>query len=553
MEDNIIKFASSKQLIKNSKNFLTIKKLPLFSLTRQEDAVFFGWGRKKSGIHAIELSKEHHTPFVLLEDGFIRSIGLGVDGSPSFSIVEDDVGIYYDATQHSKLESILNTYDFTSDAELMQTASEAMARIKEHHISKYNNAPDIDTSFFKEDSKHKVLIVAQTAGDSSLTYGLADTFSTKQMIEDAIQENPQASVYIKIHPDVLSGKKKSDISTEDIPQECTIIDTDINAISLLKHFDKIYTKTSGMGMEALVLGLEVVCYGMPYYAGWGPTINRQSCERRTRKLTVEELFAGAYILYPRYYNPYRNRSSNIIDTIEEIIRQKKKDTTTAQYSALALGDSHIRIFNHYLFDYIFPRKSIHTIYVPSATALGIKNTHSKTQAHNQFLTALNKYNYERIIITLGEVDTSYTIWRNAQQSNNSVDNVLERSLNNYKNFLKILVTYASTIVLSAPLPTLKDNVKCDDSITGIRSTVNISQKERTQLTVRFNQEIKTFCQDQQDIQFIDLDAVSMNKKGTVVSWLRNHKNPCDHHYNRFTYALLLIWRLKNVIKFGKKR
>ncbi len=542
------KYSFSKKLIKNTKFFLTIKHYTLLDKLLQKKGTFFGWGRKKSGMRAIELSKEHHTSFVLLEDGFIRSLGLGVKGSPSFSIVEDDVGIYYDATAPSKLENILNTYDFTSDVELMQKATEAIALIKEHHISKYNNAPDIDTAFFKEDPKHKVLIVAQTAGDSSLTYGLANTFSTKQMIEDAIQENPQASIYIKIHPDVLSGKKDSDIQKDNIPDECIILDTDVNPISLLKHFDKVYTKTSGMGMEALILGLEVVCYGMPYYAGWGLTVDRQSCERRTRKLTVEELFAGAYILYTRYYNPYRNRSSDIIDTIEEMIRQKKKDTTATQYSALALGDSHIRIFNHYLFDYIFPRKSIHAIYVPSATALGIKNTHSKTQAHNQFVDALAQYNYKHIMITLGEVDTSYTIWRNAQQGNNSVDKVLERSLNNYKDFLKILVTYAPTIVLSAPLPTLKDDVKCDDSITGIRSTVNISQKERTQLTVRFNQEIQTFCQTQQDIQFIDLDTVSMNKNGTVIFWLQNYKNLCDHHYNRFTYALLLIWRLKNVIK-----
>ncbi len=324
------KYSSSRKLIENTKNMFSIEHYTFVNKLLRKKGTFFGWGRKKSGIHAIELSTEHHTSFVLLEDGFIRSIGLGVDGSPSFSIVEDDVGIYYDATTPSKLENILNTHDFTSDVKLMQTSTEALALMKEHHISKYNNAMDVDNGFCikygmtAEDETKRVLIIAQTAGDASLTYGLANTFSTKQMIEDAIQENPNASVYIKMHPDVLSGKKASDLNVDEIPDECTIIDEDINPISLLKYFDKVYTKTSGMGMEALVLGLEVVCYGMPYYAGWGLTIDRQSCERRTRKLTVEELFAGAYILYTRYYNPYRNCSSNIIDTIEEIIRQKKK-------------------------------------------------------------------------------------------------------------------------------------------------------------------------------------------------------------------------------------
>ena len=102
-----------------------------------------------------------------------------------------------------------------------------------------------------------------------------------------------------------------------------LVQEDVNPIFLLKHFSKVYTKTSGMGMEALILGLEVVCYGVPYYAGWGVTQDKQICDRRTRTLSVEELFAGAYILYTKYYNPYTNKHSNIIDTINEMVKQKK--------------------------------------------------------------------------------------------------------------------------------------------------------------------------------------------------------------------------------------
>jgi len=317
-----MKYSTSKQLIKNTKHFLKIKYYSFFDQLFSKKGTFYGWGRKKSGLKAIELAKKHQTSFVLLEDGFIRSFDLGVTRSPSFSLVEDDVGIYYDATAPSKLENILNSYDFQSDVKLMQAAKEAMALIRKHHISKYNNAPDINDDFFGNDPKPKVLIIAQTAGDASLEYGRGNVYSTQQMIEDAIRENPDASIYIKIHPDVLAGKKPSDIKAEDIPKACTIIDADINPISLLKHFDKVYTKTSGMGMEALVLGLEVVCYGMPYYAGWGLTVDKQECKRRRRNLRVEELFAGAYILYTRYYNPYTQQESDIIDTIETIALNK---------------------------------------------------------------------------------------------------------------------------------------------------------------------------------------------------------------------------------------
>lgn len=284
---------------------------------------FKGWGRKKTGLFALWCHKKFGGKLTLFEDGFIRSIGLGVNGSPSFSRIEDDVGIYYDATVPSKLENILNTYDFSSDRELIQTAKRAMELIREHHISKYNNAPDVNDDFFKNDTKSKVLIVAQTAEDASIKYGQGNVFSTKQMIDDAIQENPNATIYIKIHPDVLTGKKSSDIQSSHIPKTCIILDKDVNPISLLMHFNIIYTKTSGMGMEALLLEKKVVCYGMPYYAGWGLTEDKQKCERRTRELSVREVFAGAYILYTKYHDPYRDHPSNIIDTIREIIRQKK--------------------------------------------------------------------------------------------------------------------------------------------------------------------------------------------------------------------------------------
>ncbi|HIP12164.1 MAG TPA: capsule polysaccharide transporter, partial [Arcobacter sp.] len=97
---------------------------------------FKGWGRKRTGRFALWCYKCFGGKLTLLEDGFIRSIGLGVDGSPSFSLVEDDVGIYYDSTAPSKLENILSAYDFNSDDTLIKTATNAMSLIKKHHISK---------------------------------------------------------------------------------------------------------------------------------------------------------------------------------------------------------------------------------------------------------------------------------------------------------------------------------------------------------------------------------------------------------------------------------
>lgn len=283
-----------------------------------------GWGRKQRGKFGLWCQNNFGGTLTLLEDGFIRSVGLGVEGSPSFSVVKDNIGIYYDATVPSKLEVLLNTYDFTKDVALMDQTFEAIDLIKKYKISKYNNAPNVSGKLLSQlkKSKKNILIIAQTASDASLEYGLAGKINTEEIIADAINENPHAAIYLKIHPDVLSAKKKSDIKLEDIPKNCMIIDENINPISLLSYIDKVYTKTSGIGMEALIVGKEVVCYGLPYYAGWGLTHDKKSCKRRTRKLTMEELFAGAYILYTHYYNPYEKRKSDIIDTIHSIVKHR---------------------------------------------------------------------------------------------------------------------------------------------------------------------------------------------------------------------------------------
>jgi len=317
-------------LIESSKNFVEIKKCFLPFFQSKEPICFYGWGRKKSGQKAIALAKKYHSNFILLEDGFIRSIGLGVEGSPSFSLVEDDMGIYYDATTPSKLENILNTYDFATDSALMQQADRAIALIKEHKISKYNNAP-LELPAYLKSSTKKVLIVAQTAGDASLRYGLASQ-DPQAMIRDAIVEYPDAEVYVKVHPDVLAGKKESNVDVDYAKAHCKVITENINPIVLLEVFDVVYTQTSQMGFEALLLGKGVKLYGLPFYAGWSlgnVALNVKSEEiekilkRRDRNLSVEELFAGAYILYTRYYNPYKMRDSDIIDTIMEIIKQRR--------------------------------------------------------------------------------------------------------------------------------------------------------------------------------------------------------------------------------------
>jgi len=295
------------------------------------DRHFEGWGRKPTGRFAQWCAHTFNGSFTLYEDGFVRSIGLGVDGGSAFARVKDSVGIYYDATLPSELENILNSYDFQSQSGLLEQAKNAIDFICQNNLSKYNHSPDISADFFFQ-NEPRVLVIAQTAGDASLKYGLGCQFTTQQIIEAAIAENPHSKVYVKLHPDVLAGKKKSDIDTVYVGQHCYVISEDVSPMSLLKYFDKVYTKTSQMGFEALLLGKECVCFGAPFYAGWGLTDDRVAVERRQRILTVTEVFAAAYILYTDYFNPFSQTPSNVLDTLETIQRHKHQGVKQSKHA-----------------------------------------------------------------------------------------------------------------------------------------------------------------------------------------------------------------------------
>jgi capsular polysaccharide export protein len=322
----------SKGMMKNQAiNYFWGDKLSFASRRYDTTPCFIGWGNKQNTLKVERAATEKKIPYFRLEDGFIRSVGLGVQGAASFSIVTDDLGIYYDATRPSRLEQILMEHDFLSDTKLEEKAEQAINLIKSFKISKYNATTELPDSDITDNDRKKILVIAQTAGDMSLEYGLGNNFSTSQIIAAALWENPGAEIYLKIHPDVIAGKKKSDLNIKQVPEKCRIITRDINPIALLEKIDKVYTKTSQMGFEALLLGKECVCFGMPFYAGWGLTDDRIKCFRRNRKLTVNQVFAGAYILYCRYYNPYLNQESDIIDTLYTIKKYRDIAATSSVF------------------------------------------------------------------------------------------------------------------------------------------------------------------------------------------------------------------------------
>jgi len=277
------------------------------------------WGRKE--FNRIEtFAKKKHIPIYRMEDGFIRSVSLGVDFSQPYSLIIDKRGIYFDATQESDLEYILSTYNF--DESLLERAEKIRQYLVENKLSKYNiydNRPiEIDNKAYAR----TILVIGQVEGDASLIYG-ADNMKNLELLQSVKRDNPNSYIIYKPHPDVLTGKREGNIVESRALNYCHQIEKEVGIDALLSLVDEVHTMTSLVGFEALLRGKNVVCYGMPFYAGWGLTIDKLKIERRTRKLKLLELVAGTYILYPKYIDPKTLQLCEIERVLEVLSKEKE--------------------------------------------------------------------------------------------------------------------------------------------------------------------------------------------------------------------------------------
>jgi len=231
-----------------------------------------------------------------IEDGFLRSSGLGADLIKPLSLVVDDIGIYFDATRPSRLEVILKQQHL-STSELCR-ARQLRSRIVDQKLTKYNVGYG---DWIRPESTGKIiLIIGQVESDASIEFGSPDIQSNYELLKRVRQSNPEAYLVYKPHPDVVSNLRRKGFREEESNLWCDELIGNVDTDSLLAQIDELHTMTSLMGFEALLRGVQVVCYGLPFYAGWGLTVDKITCSRRNRELSLDELVHGALIAYPRY-------------------------------------------------------------------------------------------------------------------------------------------------------------------------------------------------------------------------------------------------------------
>ncbi|WP_371808332.1 glycosyltransferase [Ruegeria sp. HKCCD7251] len=262
---------------------------------------------------------------LLIEQGFLASTHSWShafrENNPRYAClgyVYDDIAHYFMADFPNRLNQKLNSQDTLSEAELSR-AKVLIQRIAGQRISKYNaqpmRAPAANPAY-----KRRVLVCDQAYADASTIYGKVDKADFQNMLVAALNENPDAEVLVKTHPDTAweKGTRSGYYSHLTSTGRVRLIREPVNPFAIFDQVDKVYVGTSQMGLEALFAGKEVVCFGAPFYAGWGLTDDRKHIPHRSRERSLEELFHYFYLWYTIYNVPGKEAPSEIEDVLDFI-------------------------------------------------------------------------------------------------------------------------------------------------------------------------------------------------------------------------------------------
>jgi capsular polysaccharide export protein len=252
-----------------------------------------------------EFCRREGIQLTFVEDGFIRSIGLGANKSQPLSLVFDREAMHFDRNARSQLDELLETYDFDSDQSLMQQARDLRQEICTSGLSKYNftSALQKPSDLFRDKNRRRVLVLGQVEDDLSIAYGSEVKLSGNDLVRIALFENEDAQILYRPHPESLAFAKPHYSTPDEVADFCHILGPEYSLKDCIEAADTIYTVTSLAGFEAALHGKKVVVFGAPFYAGRGFTEDRDSMIQIKRRLMPVQVLAAAYILYPRYFNP----------------------------------------------------------------------------------------------------------------------------------------------------------------------------------------------------------------------------------------------------------
>ena len=163
------------------------------------------WGSGESP-EVRHLAARFGVPIWRMEDGFLRSVGLGAERYTPASLVLDRRGIYYNPHAPSDLEVLL------ADGIFSPVDLERAARLRNDIVSlalsKYNVGDRTRGLPRVPAGRVGVLVPGQVQDDASIRLGCVDVCTNLDLLRAARERCPNAFIVFKPHPDVVSGNRQ---------------------------------------------------------------------------------------------------------------------------------------------------------------------------------------------------------------------------------------------------------------------------------------------------------------------------------------------------------
>lgn len=284
-----------------------------------------GWAAAVSSVEE-HWASEAGVELWRIEDGFLRSVGLGAGLARGSALAFDDLGIYFDATRESRMEHLLKTRRLDPDERAR--AAELRRRIVEARLTKYNVGRP-GPALPRPSAREAILVPGQVADDAGVRRSLSATIDCAgcdnvnlELLRQVRARNPDAWIVYKPHPDVAARLRAGRLEADVLRQFTDHVAGDGNIVGLIEAVDRVETFSSLTGFEALLRDTPVTVHGMPFYAGWGLTEDLTPMPRRDTRVDLDTLVHVALVDYPVTLDPKTLRPCPPEVLIDRLVAQR---------------------------------------------------------------------------------------------------------------------------------------------------------------------------------------------------------------------------------------
>jgi hypothetical protein len=200
---------------------------------------------------------------------------------------------------------------------------------------------------------------------------------------------------------------------------------------------------------------------------------------------------------------------------------------------LALGDSHLEALEFAAHQGLLDAGSYAFAIVPGATAVGLRNPNALTNAVNIFKDALvGEPRESHVLVHLGEVDCGFVIWWRAKKYGESVESQFRASIDAYGQFLSDVVSmgFRKLCIVGASLPTIRDGASFGE-VANKRSEVDVGIRERTDLTISYNEELRLLA-TKMGFGYLDLSEAVLDRDSRLIHDFFRSEDAADHHLDK---------------------